>query len=354
VIAGRIILRADFRGASCQWKRAARQPGTSVSEAFTAALSLGEPITGTLWLLCDEWFSQRLQLNPAQVAGLNEAQMTRALAFEAEPFSGIPMAGAALAFRSAGSGAFDVVTLPAETRDRLLGEAAVRACGLHGIASADAPPEDEDALHAWLGGWLQRLNAGQVPVVGAPTPPPSPQRFKIAGLCMAATALLLLLGGRWWLNNSISNLKTRNAEFSTAAGELAAVNRNIQDAAKEIDTLRSEIESVNSVASRRLSVPALLNGIAVQRKDEIVLRKIETDGTSTSILRGVSLTSDAVDELGIVLKESLRGSGWSVFQGGKTGLKKLANGGPWDFSLRIIHQEASREGVNLNSSEDNR
>ncbi len=354
VVSGSGILRADFREGDCQWKGAARQPGTSVIEGFTAALSLGESASGTLWLLSDEWFSQKIQLNPAQVAGLNDAQMARALAFEAEPYSGIPMAGAALAFRHAGEGTFDVLALPVETRARLMDAAAFRNCSLEGIARADAAPEDEDALRKWLGDWLARLESGQVPVVGAPVPPPSPKRFQAAGLCMAAAALMLLVAARWWLSSGIDGLKIRNGEFSRASGELAAVNRNIQVATKEIDTLRSEIESVNTVASRRLSVPALLNGIAVQRKDEIVLRKIETDGASASILHGVSLTSDAVDELGIVLKESLRGSGWSVFPRRKTGLKNLPNGGPWEFTLGIIHQEAAIEGVNLNSSEDNR
>lgn len=353
VVSARGILHADFRDGVCQWKSAARQPGTSVVEGFTTALSLGDSISREVWLLSDEWFSQRLQLNPAQVAGLSEAQMTRALAFEAEPFSGIPMASAALAFRNAGEGAFDVVALPVETRDRLLGAASFRSCGLEGIAHADAPPEDERALRKWLGDWMERIGTEQVPVLGAPAPPPSPKRFQVAGLCMAAAALLLLVAGKWWLSSGIRDLKISNDEFSRATSELAAVNQNIQNATKEIDTLRSEIESVNSVASRRLSVPALLNGIAVQRKDEIVLRKIETEGASASTLHGVSLTSDAVDELGIVLKESLRGSGWSVFPRKKTGLKKLPNGGPWEFSLGIIHQEAAREGVHLNTSGDN-
>jgi len=353
VVCRRGVLRADFHEGGFDWKNAARQNGTSVTEGFAAALALGGQSHGAVWLLSDEWFSQTIQLNPAQVAGLSHAQLRRALSFEAEPFSGIPMSGAALDFRKTGEGGFDVLEIPAETRDRLFEKALERGCQLKGIAFSEAPPEEGAALRRWLADWMERLESGQVPCVGAPVTPPSPKRFQAASVWMAIAAAVLVCAAKWWLSSELASLRQKNAEFSNAANDLATVNRSIQEVTHEIDTLRTELESVNAVATRRLSIPALLHGIAVQHKDEVVIRKIETDGPSSSILHGVSLTSDAVDELGIVLKESLRGAGWSVFPRKKSGLKKLPNGGPWEFSLTVIHQEAAHAGVNLGTTNDN-
>ena len=249
IVTGRNILRADFRDGLCQWKSAARQAGTSVTEGFSAAMALGGQGAGTLWLLSDEWFSQTIQLNPAQVAGLSEAQMTRALAFEAEPFSGIPMAGAALAFHKKGEGSFDVVAVPVEIRDRLLGTATAKGAVLEGIARTDVPPEDEESLRKWLYDWSGRLETGGAPVIGAPAAPPSPKRFQMAAVVMAIAAVLLLAAGKWWITSETRELRKRNAEFTSAANELSTVNKAVQEATAKIDAARTEIESVNTVAA---------------------------------------------------------------------------------------------------------
>jgi hypothetical protein len=345
----RSILRADLIDGDWRCKTASRATGTSEAEAFAAALALAPERCKRVWLLSDEWFHQTMALNPAQVAGLNADQLERALAFETEPYSGIPMTAAALGYRRVADGGFEVVALPAGLRGRLV---SLTAEGFCGIARADPPPEDEAGRNAWLRRTLGALEEETVPIIGIPATPPSSTRFRTAAIVMEIAALLLLTGGWIWLKARTAAHTTINSEHAAVSNELNKLNRQSQAAAAEIDKLRADMETSRSVAARRLALASLLQSLAIQRPDGVVLRKIDADGPSSSAVSGVSLTPDAIDEMSIVLKETLRNKGWSVFPGRKNSLKKLPNGGPWEFSLTVVHEEAAKDGVHLGEQED--
>ncbi len=330
----REILRADLSDGEWHCTSSPRPAGLSVAEAFDAARDGRDGFGRKVWLVSDEWFSQTIHLNPTQIAGLGDGQLERALAFEAEPFSGMSMTSSALGFRRTGAGDFEVVVVPADLRTRLI-QLAGGAFG--GIAFASAPPDDGSARSAWLHRLLGGIEGGEVPLVRTPKAPPSAGRFRRAATVMALVALAVVLTARWRIVSETRALRAANAEFSAAAAELANLNNRIQAAGGEIAGLREEMERFRILASRRLALASLLRGLALQRPDEIVLRGFDAEGPSSSVVRGLSLNSEAVDEFALVLRETLRASGWSVHQGRRKGLRNLPNGGPWEFSLTVVH-----------------
>lgn len=344
----RQILRADLIDGRWNLRSAPRSAGTSVPDAFSTALTLtGEP-GGKVWLISDEWFSQTLTLNPAQVTDLTDDQLNRALSFEAEPFSGIPMISACLGFHQSGSGVFEVIVIPLDLRERLI---SLAGQGFAGIAHSSPPPQDEAGAGEWVRNLARDLEDGRRPRIGIPEPLPSPHRFRRAALLLEAGALILLAFVAWWIRGETIELRKLHDEHAALSREMNATRQQTQARAAEIEALRKEGKAMDYANSRRLSLPLLLQGLSAQKLDEIVLREIRTRGPSTSEVHGVALTSDAVDELGLVLKESLRGAGWRVCPGHKKALKRLASGGPWEFSLSFVHEEAAAEGVKFEPGE---
>ena len=331
------IARADSGGACIT---AARPVGSSVGEAARAALALGGKAEA-VWVLCDDVFAQRVALSPAQVAGLTPDQLRRALSFEVEPFSGIPIAESVTGFHRSGEGAFDVIELPRADRDAIQRAASDAGGKLAGIAHPGTVPGD-DALPAWLAGMLPRLQSGALPLITPPAPAPSPNRFLIAGLVLEAVALLLLFTLAGWNTVQRKTLERRNAE-------LTAASRELEDASKQTAALKAELASLlkeqaqrERVIVRRGSLLALLNGLAATRAEDVVVRGIQADGPSSLIVSGLSLEADAVDEMSIVLTQSLRAAGWTAQPRNKTGKRHLPSGGPWEFSLTLTHEESSR------------
>lgn len=345
----RQILRADLIDGRWNVRTADRPAGTSAAEAFSAAIALTEIPAGKVWLISDEWFSQTLDMNPAQTAGLTDDQLRRALSFESEPFSGVPMTSACLGFHQAGTGAFEVIVIPLELRDRLIG---IAGSGFAGIAYANPPPAEQSKAEEWCIRLLSDLEEGRRPFVGPPKPQPSPHRFRRLALGLEAAALVLLAAASWWIQRETKALKAVHGQYSSLARELNATRLQTQARAAEIETLRKESKALDYANGRRLSLPLLLQGLSVQKLDEIVVREIKTSGPSASEVHGVALTSDAVDELALVLKESLRGAGWMVCPAHKKALKRLANGGPWEFSLSFVHEESAAEGVRFETEEE--
>ena len=341
VITANRVMRAEPTAGGLEFKSAARPPGEGFTAAVRSALALGKA-AGTVWVLGEQVFTQRVTLNPAQIAGLSASQLERALAFEVEPFSGIPMGEGIIGFHDEGGGVFSVVEMPRMERDAIV--AAVTAAGgkLAGIVHAADVPATDDAAQTWLENWISRLDAGGLPVITPAAAAPSPSRFLYAGVALTAAALavvFLLLG---WYAQQRKTLATQSAEFAAAASELAAVTGSTQALAKEQATLEQGNANREHVVTRRGAILALLKAVATHRSDEVVVREIKAEGASGLLMSGLALEAGAVDELGLVLTQSLRGVGWSVQPRHKTGTNRLPNGGPWEFSLIVSHWEDTR------------
>lgn len=341
VVAGSRIMRVEALDGALDCKSAPRPPGESFAGSVSAALGLGK-ISGAVRVLGDDIFAQRVSLNPAQIAGLTSSQLERALAFEVEPFSGIPMVEGAIGFHDEGGGSFAVVEMTRSGRDAILKVVAEAGGKLAAISCAENFPATDEAARTWLEQWIPQMDAAHLPIITPPVPAPSPHRFLYAGLAIAAVALVLVYLMTYLYKRQRSDLETLNAAFGTATRDLTTVNRRIQELGTELSTLEQEKSTRDRVAIRRGSILALLKALATHRSDEVVVRQIKSEGPSGLILSGLALEAGAVDELGIVLTNSLRGVGWSVQPRGKTGTNQLPNGGPWEFSLLVTHWEDNR------------
>lgn len=335
------IMRATPGDGGLDFKSAPRPPGEPFGDSVSAALALGKS-SGAVWVLGEEIFAQRVTLNPAQIAGLTSGQLERALAFEVEPFSGIPMVEGAIGFRDEGGGAFAVVEMPRSGRDAVLKAVAAAGGKLAGIAHATDVPATDEAARAWLETCISQLDAGALPTITPPAAAPSPHRFLYTGMALAAAAfgIVFLLTG--WYSLQRKNLETLNTAFGTATRDLTSVNRRIEELGKEQAALEQGNNTRDGVVVRRGSILALLKALATHRSDEVVVREIKSEGPSGLVLSGLALEAGAVDELGIILTQSLRGVGWSVQPRHKTGTNRLPNGGPWEFSLIVSHWEDTR------------
>ena len=341
VVSASRVMRATADGGGLDFKSAPRPPGDSFVGAVSAALALGKT-TGAVWVLADDIFAQRVSLNPAQIIGLTSGQLERALAFEVEPFSGIPMAEGAIGFRDEGGGAFAVVEMPRSGRDAIIKAVAGAGGKLAGIAHVVYIPTADEAVRPWLEMCATWLESGELPVIAPPAPEPSATRFFYAGAALAALAVGLVFVIAGYYSQRRKDLGTLNAAFGTATNDLTAINRRIEELGKEQATLEQGKTERDRLVVRRGAILALLQALATHRSDEIVVREIKSEGPSGLLLSGLALEADAVDELGIVLTQSLRGVGWSVQPRHKTGTNRLPNGGPWEFSLIVTHWQDAR------------
>lgn len=347
VITASRVVRADWRRGA--WTvQAGPRPATESgmgtgAESVAAALKLAGPAPGRTWVLSCEVFAQEVRLSPAQIAGLSPAQIERALAFEVEPFSGLSQAEGVLAFHEDAPGSFSIAALPQTERAAVV--RAVRAAGgkLAGLTHGGRVPEAEAELAAWCAGKLARLESGALPVIMPAAPTPSRHRFLVAGLALEAAALLLLFAIVGRTAAQRRELETRNTQLASAAREIEAADRQVAALKMEAAALDREEEQRGRVIARRGSLLALLRGLAATRGEDVVVRGIQADGPSSLIVSGVSLEAGAVEEMSIVLTQSLRAAGWVAQPRNKTGIRHLPTGGPWEFSLTVTHDEAARK-----------
>jgi len=127
VITRDCLVRADVRAGRVigAWQQA-RPAVEDLPSLVEAALRTGPKRCGRVWVLASDLWTQTLSLPAESVAGLNEPELERALAFEAEPLSGVSAFDARIAY----------VELPADAHQRRFWLTALAASPLEGIECA--------------------------------------------------------------------------------------------------------------------------------------------------------------------------------------------------------------------------
>jgi Tfp pilus assembly protein PilN len=130
------LFRADFKPQGKQtalaglW-RAARSGVEEFPVVVEAALALGPKPAGRVWVLSSDFWTHSLAVSAGAVAAVKDTELTQALGFEAESFSGIPAPESALAAvpmgREADQRVYWVTQARSGERDRV--EEAVRRAG---------------------------------------------------------------------------------------------------------------------------------------------------------------------------------------------------------------------------------
>lgn len=172
------LVRGDFESANGSllgWWTAERTPGLNMVEGARAALALGGKAGHSVWVLCEDLWTQNIELAKGQISGLSPEQIRRALAFEVEPFSGMPVTDSVVGFSESedrdGMKSFWIAEISLTQREAIHSIVRVAGGQLNGIGHPGGVPRPMDAnllgrswrrLESWHGTlvWLQ-CQAGQ-------------------------------------------------------------------------------------------------------------------------------------------------------------------------------------------------
>lgn len=274
-------------------------------------------------------FRQRVNLPAAQVSGLSDAELASALAFEVEPFSGIPRAESRIAWKrvnaaDAARAVFDVVQI--RTRD-LVEEVAKAKKSKRNVLAVTAPPESAAGETVEDLPWVPVKAGGgislKLPLLGA----------------LAALLALLAMG---WHGMSLRTERRRlEAEVAVQLrlqGEKNALESQLSALRRQIDGLRErrmEAERAQQNAEvLRSAWRVLLEAVPRACRDESVLKSVKATGAYSAQLTGLSLSTEAATRTFVRLSEELKPpkSGWRLSPGA---VNSPAGGGTVTFECQL-------------------
>jgi hypothetical protein len=171
---GRVDLDGASKPAVFSWQTA-RLPGQLPEEAVAAALQAERRCARSVWVLCEDFWTQELSLSAAAVAGLDAQQLERVLGFELESLSGLGATESEIGFvpvqQKAGMAVYWITQVA--RADRLRIDQAVRAGGgrlmglLHpgglpqALQHSEASPANREWFRIEIWGDLTICLAGQ-------------------------------------------------------------------------------------------------------------------------------------------------------------------------------------------------
>ncbi len=364
------VLRADFAAPGAGGPRVYQQTrgGGALVESVQNALALASGCGRAVFVAADDIWSQQLMLPSVAVGGLSGAELSAALAFEAEPLSGIASPNAVLGFvapnapRQDGFRDFALIAMETITRDAI--QSAVRKAGgnLRGVCCLKSlPPKSaqggDDEWLARCAAELARTPPG-LPVIAPAPVKVSPLRYWVAGIVLEAAALALC-ATHW------KSMERDDTAARAALLELRAPQKQYAELQKTSETTKSELKkaseevaradalldgAVRGVALLRARIPAILAGLSREKPADIVIRSIQSKEAQSLTIEGLSLDAALADKFAAQLETALSGAGLHVLPLGKSAQGTAANGGPWIFTLKIASQSAPQTAAHAASA----
>ena len=263
-------------------------------------------------IISEVCFRQQVNLPSSQVANLSDAELASALAFEIEPFSGIPHSQGEIAWRIKSDGGstrkiFDVVQIRKTDFASILARAKSEKKKVKGVTA-----RFDDSLGETL---------DEMPVIC-----PAKKTIKFNKLTLW---LLLCVVVFFSLAGEVMQIQSQNKILKAELGvremlqakklSYEAKERSIRSEIEDIKTTREmEIKIQEKASSLRSSWRVLLDAISNACKDECVIRKIEkSDRPFAARLEGVALSPEAASRTMSRLTEKLKSekNGWKLLPG---------------------------------------
>jgi hypothetical protein len=355
-------VRADFVGSRMQ--DISTQPRPEVDELsllVEVAIAQGPPLGKQVHLFSQELFSHQVKLD-AKSFGLEGADLAGAIAFEAEPFSGLGHFESKTAFTQtatrAGEREFWVTQVRVADLERIRDVVAelggklisvlpavdVPAAGEEPVIPLPRSVEDTAGMEAWLAGWVERLGrpALEVPRLTPPSRPLSAgQRNAIMAGFAVVVACVCAAHYVFWYERVSNELRAEMAGYVAAKKKLTDLDKAIVDLdAKTQERLKkntAETATLASIAMQRQRLGSLFVALSGQTNKNLFVRKLDAPGGEPCI-HGWTLVPQAPAQLADDLTESANKLGWLAQAPRSKAQYKLPGGGPWEFDLQLRDQ----------------
>ena len=215
-------------------------------------------------------FRQQVRMAAVQVTGLRQDELAMALAYEVEPFSGVPAADAEVAY------------VP--------------------VADADPAVRVYDVTVTRK----KKRSAGGC------------ERFLAPALVIGAIALLLAAADFFFMQRKLYALRREVAVQTELEARLDAVRKPAAAARAEAQAMRERREAAaraqDDVARARASYAHLLKAVAAAYGERAVLTSIE-GGPSSVRIKGVAATASAAADVQVALTRAAAEHGWRLVPG---------------------------------------
>lgn len=358
------VARADFgRGVLLDLWQTERPDVDDIGILVEVAGKLGPRLRGAVWILWSELFAHALRLD-AKAVGLEGTELQSALAFEAEPISGIGGFESVVAYQQMGAdkGEREFWVLQARRSDVELLRDTVSAMGgrLAGItapagidvvlpAGLDPAHADEAEFRKWLGGCASLITEKKrrpAALVPEGKPLTAGRRWAIAIALMLTMGLLCAAQDRYVAKPAIAEMKAEIKKSQDAAETAKGVDKQIADAVLQKDELGKSNEqlkkSAAALGTQRRRLADLLARLADHRNDELIIQRIDSAGGELSI-HGLCLQPQVATDFARKAGVSALALGWEVHSPKSQAKYLLPNGGPWSFELQFKDVLASAD-----------
>lgn len=275
-------------------------------------------------------FRQRVNLPSAQVADLSGDELVAALAFEIEPFSGIPRNDSLMAWKLVGGEetsrrVYDVVQIRKADLGRVVAEGRKAKKTVRAVT---AVPEAAAGETLETLPWIEVRRGGGF---GPPKP-----------LVLAVVAVGLLAGALAWDGLSLAS-RERDLAQDVAARRILQAEKdqltrklaNLQQETKGVrDARMSRLRAQQNADVLRAAGQVLLEAIPSACSDEAVVKSLQSTGAFSARLSGVALSAEAAGRVCKRLSDALKApkSAWHVHP---ETVGAAAAGGTVDFSCQL-------------------
>jgi hypothetical protein len=202
---------------------------------------------------------------------------------------------------------------------------------------------DAEVLHRWLALSAVVLATNEDPPVPLILPGPRPELeyLIIGGVAMGVLLLCLshFAWNRWQqtqmeaeittLNNLEANIKSSGDAIKKKQTERTKLNEEVQTSSALSPAMVGQIFDV-----LRQRQEGILKVLAENRSDHLVIEEIGHANDQVTV-KGVVLKADEANRLRSSLEVGLRSLAWQVKAPVKTDLNYFADGGPWQFEIKL-------------------
>ena len=304
-------------------------------------------------LLSSDFFAQSIRLPERQTQGLGDADLRRALAFEAEPFSQIAPDAGLLAFAAGepeadGARAWHLVQVSRRDAEAL--EGAVRSARLR-LAGLGAPPRGFDPAAPDAADRLRALAEGTAPqplVTAAPKSgaKDAAQRLRTGSLAAALVGCLAVYAAQ---ESALKSARLEVTKREVSAQGVAALQGQLQDVRGRIAEITRARAEAADAARRLVAYRAAWGGLLRSLSEAgggIVIQSLAATGPFSADIRAFSANASEPPAAMAAIAASAGRLGWSVQPGA---IEASADGGlvRFSFSAKFDPAQAAPEGEGL-------